>query len=147
MNQPQNKPNAHSDQDAVWLLYDEDCPFCSRYVRLIRLKKSVGDLLLVNARHPSPYRDEVQNAGLDINDGMTLKYGQQLYHGDACIHMLALLSTRLNAVNKLNAWLFKSPARAKLLYPLLRAGRKFLLWLLGRKMIDTTVKNGDTKFL
>ena len=33
-----------------WLVYDGDCPFCSRYVQLLRIREAVGPLRLVNAR-------------------------------------------------------------------------------------------------
>ena len=37
----------------LWLVYDGDCPFCSATARMYRLKKSVGDLHVINAREAS----------------------------------------------------------------------------------------------
>jgi hypothetical protein len=67
---------------------------------------------------------------------MALKINGEIYHGHQCIHMLALLTTKNGFFNHITSWIFKSPRRAKVLYPLLRAGRSFLLFLLQRKKIN-----------
>jgi predicted DCC family thiol-disulfide oxidoreductase YuxK len=123
--------------DAV-IVYDGDCPFCSSYVHLLRLRESIGPVAVVNAREPSPAVDEVLSLGLDLDEGMALKYHGQWYHGDDCIHMLALLSSRSGVANRIMAWLFQSPRRAHVLYPWMRAGRNFTLRLLGRRPIAST---------
>jgi predicted DCC family thiol-disulfide oxidoreductase YuxK len=119
-----------------WLLYDGQCPFCSRYIKLLRLRQSIGEIDFIDARNGDNYLVEVQHAGLDINEGMVLKYGGKLYHGDSCIHMLALLTSPIGIANKINAWLFKSPTRARILYPWLRYGRNTVLMLLDRKKLQ-----------
>ncbi len=116
-----------------WLLYDGQCPFCSRYVKLLRLRQSIGEIEFINARNGDAYLKEIRRAGLNIDEGMVLKYGGKLYHGDNCVHMLALLSSPVDIANKINAWLFKSPTRASIFYPWLRRARNAVLMLLGRK--------------
>jgi predicted DCC family thiol-disulfide oxidoreductase YuxK len=118
-----------------WLIYDGECPFCSRYVQLVRVRKTVGPLPLINARDGGPEFDEVIQNNLDLNEGMVLKLSGRLYHGQDCIHALALLSEPKGLFNRFNAWVFKSPRRAAILYPVLRAGRNLVLKLLGRKNI------------
>ena len=59
----------------AWIVYDGQCPFCSRYVQLLRLRESLGRVELVNARHRGPIVDEVVRAGLDLDEGMILKLG------------------------------------------------------------------------
>ena len=116
---------------ANWLLYDGDCPFCRNYVRFVRLRETVGDnFKLLNARERPPELREAQAAGLDINDGMVLKYNGHLYHGDECIHQLGLMSTPSGTFNRLNAWIFRSQRRSRLLYPVLRFGRNLTLRIL-----------------
>ena len=51
----------------------------------------------------------------------------RIYHGDACIHMLALLSTPSGAFNRINAAVFRSERASRLLYPILRSGRNATL--------------------
>jgi predicted DCC family thiol-disulfide oxidoreductase YuxK len=121
-------------QDA-WLIYDGDCPFCSRYVQYMRVREAVN-LRLVNAREGGPRVDEIRRAGLDLDGGMVLKLGDRFYHGADCIHVLALLATPSDVFNRLNAAIFRSERLSRLLYPVLRAGRNTVLWLLGRRKLD-----------
>lgn len=121
-----------ASQPRAWIVYDGECPFCSRYVKLVRLRDSIGPVELVDARRGGPVVDEVVAAGLDLNEGMVLKLDGRLYHGDACINMLALLSTPSGAFNRFNAAVFGSRKAARALYPVLRAGRNATLRLLGR---------------
>jgi len=68
---------------------------------------------------------------------MVLKYDGRLYHGQDCVNRLALMSTPSGAFNRVNAWVFRSPMRSRLLYPVLRTGRNIVLRLLGRTKINT----------
>lgn len=119
-----------------WLIYDGDCPFCSEYVRLVRLRQAIGPVELVNARDHAAIVDEIINAGFDLNDGMALKFNGQIYHGADCVHMLALLSSPTGFFNRFNALVFRSTRLSKIIYPILRAGRNASLKLLGRAKVD-----------
>ena len=119
----------------AWLVYDGECPFCSAYVRYLRVRESLGRVHLVNARDGHPVVDEIRARGLDLDDGMVLKLGGRFYHGADCINVLALLSTGSGGFNRLNATIFRSPAASRYLYPVLRAGRNAVLQLLGRKKL------------
>lgn len=120
----------------VVLVYDGECPVCSAYVRYVRIRDSVGLLLLVNAREGGPWVERVREAGLDLDEGMVLFYGGRAYHGADCIHMLALLSTSSGSFNKVNAVVFSQPTLARVLYPILRAGRNLLLRILHRSKLS-----------
>lgn len=121
---------------AFWIAYDGQCPFCSAYVRLTRLRASAGALELIDARSNHPSLSEVREAGLDINQGMVVKYQGRLYHGADAMHVISLLSTRLPLFNSLMALMFSSRTVARVLYPLLRGGRNLTLRLMGRKRIN-----------
>ncbi|WP_245667680.1 thiol-disulfide oxidoreductase DCC family protein [Neptunicoccus sediminis] len=114
------------------IVYDGDCPFCARYVRFIRLKDTVGEVDLVDARSEDPAVERVRASGVDLNDGMALIDGDRIYFGDECIHRLALMSTPSGVFNRLNAAVFRSPTLSRLLYPVLKTGRAITLRLLGR---------------
>lgn len=118
------------------IVYDGECPFCSRYVELVRLREAIGPVKLINARSGGALVDEVRAAGFDLDDGMVLKLDGRLYHGADCIHMLAMLSTPSGWFNRLNAAVFRSSGVSKLLYPVLRAGRNTVLRLLGRSKLN-----------
>lgn len=120
-----------------WLVYDGDCPFCSRYVQLLRIREAVGPLRLVNARDGGAEVEEVEREGLDLNEGMVLKLSGKMYHGHDCVHALSLLSAPKGLFSRFNGWVFRSPKRAAVIYPVLRAGRNASLRLLGRRKIET----------
>jgi predicted DCC family thiol-disulfide oxidoreductase YuxK len=118
------------------LVYDGECPVCSSYVRFVRIKKSAGNLTLINARDGGPWVDRAKREGMDLDEGMVLFYGGRTYHGADCVHMLALLSSGFGPFNRINALVFSSPAASKVLYPMLRAGRNLLLRILHRSKLS-----------
>lgn len=119
-----------------WLLYDGDCPFCSSYVHYVRLRETAGPITLADARKYPVLVAEAKTLGFDIDVGMVLKLDGQYYFGGDCIHALSLLTTPSGTFNRVNRALFKSKAVARVAYPLLRAGRNFALFLLGRRRIS-----------
>lgn len=120
----------------IYIVYDGECPFCSAYVRMMRLKAVATTVLLVNARDGGPIVDELEGKGLNLDDGMAVKVGDAVFFGDEAVHRLALMSSPSNLMNRLYFWIFKSPARSKMIYPYLRAGRNLLLRILGKKQIN-----------
>lgn len=120
------------------LIYDGDCPVCSSYVRYVRFREAVGSSLMVNARDGGEWVQVVRERGLDLDQGMVLVYGGEFYHGADCIHMIALLSSRVGVFNRLNGWLFRNRCMARITYPVLRTARNILLRLLGRRPIHFT---------
>ena len=81
------------ESSANWLLYDGECPFCSRYVVHVRLRAAIGPVMLANAREHPALVEEVRRLGYDVDEGMVLKLNGRYYHGADCIHALALLTT------------------------------------------------------
>jgi predicted DCC family thiol-disulfide oxidoreductase YuxK len=122
-------------KDETWLVYDGDCPFCSAYVRYLRVRDSVGTLHVVNARNGGAIVEEIRHASIDLNQGMVLKLGGRFYHGADCVHALACLSSPSTLFNRVNAAIFQSQFLSHRLYPVLRAGRNFVLRMLGRRKI------------
>ena len=118
------------------IVYDNDCPFCSRYVRLLRLRAALGDVVLMDARNGGPLVQRLAAEGYDLDEGMVLLYGGGIYHGADCIHMLAQLSGESDLWNRVNAAVFGRPVLARLLYPILRFGRNSALRLLGRPKLN-----------
>jgi predicted DCC family thiol-disulfide oxidoreductase YuxK len=133
--------NDEEESGAV-IVYDGQCPFCSRYVKLVRLRESLGHVELIDARQGNPVVAEIDAAGLDLDEGMALKFGGRWYHGDECIHMLALLSTPSTVFNKLNGAVFRYRPAAKFFYPILRASRNLALLVLGRGKIQQRAAQG-----
>lgn len=118
-----------------YIIYDGECPFCTRYVRFLRLREAVGAVDLVDARSDDTRVAAALDAGYDLDEGMIVSLNGAVYHGADCIHRLALLSTSSGLFNRLNAFWFRSPTVSRVLYPLLRACRNAVLRLLGRGKI------------
>ena len=121
--------------EGITIVYDGDCPFCSRYVAMLRLRDAVGAVRLIDARSGDPVAAEMQAAGFDLNEGMVARIGGRTYHGSDCVHLLAMLSSDNGWLNSINARVFRSPKASAALYPVLRFGRNLTLRLLGRQRI------------
>lgn len=123
-----------SSDESVEILYDGDCPFCTRYVRWLRLRKNLKTSL-VSARESSPLRDEATRLGYDLDRGMLVRYGGRFYYAEEAITILTLLSTPSDTFNKLVIALLRSPRRAKILYPVFALIRRATVLALGRGTI------------
>jgi predicted DCC family thiol-disulfide oxidoreductase YuxK len=132
--------------EEILLVYDTECPACDAYCRLVRICDSVGKLKLVNAREPGPIMDEITARGLDIDQGMVLKIGGQLYYGSDAIHALALISSRSGVFNRLNYRIFKSRFLSRVIYPILRFCRNLLLKILGKSKINNLGLENNERF-
>ena len=130
----------------ILLVYDKECPACDNYCRIIRIRESVGNLKLVNAREDSEVMARLTADGFDIDQGMVLQMGGQLYYGSDAIHALALISSKSGIINRLNYWIFKSKGVSAVVYPLLRFFRNMLLKLLGKTKINNLNYDGNHKF-
>jgi predicted DCC family thiol-disulfide oxidoreductase YuxK len=130
----------------ILLVYDKECPLCNAYCQVVRIRKTVGNLRIVNARESSAIMQEITSMGLDIDQGMVLKMEDQLYYGTDAIHALALISSRSGLFNRFNYWVFKSKRASQILYPLMRDGRTLLLKILGKTKINNLEKINNTNF-
>lgn len=129
------------DKGDVWLVYDGECPVCNAYCSYARIRDAVGQLHLVDARQPSALMDEITAAGLDIDQGMVVKFEGVMYYGPDAIRMLTLLSTPSGLFNRINYWFFGTPKRAGIFYPAGRAFRNVMLKLLGIRYIENLKSN------
>ena len=130
----------------ILLVYDKECPACNAYCQIVRIRESVGDLKIIDAREQSDVIDEITAKGLDIDQGMVLKMGDQLYYGSDAIHALALISSRSGIFNRFNYWVFKSKTLSSWLYPFLRLCRNLLLKVLGKTKINNLDMPNNDKF-
>jgi predicted DCC family thiol-disulfide oxidoreductase YuxK len=118
------------------LIYDSECPVCANYIQMIRIRESAGELTLVSARDNSDLVKEITAMGINLDRGMVLKVDDQIFSDSETIHALAMISSQSDIFNKVNFWIFKSKWRTRLLYPPLRFGRRCLLHILGKKLIN-----------
>lgn len=130
----------------ILLIYDKECPACHFYCQIVRIRQSVGELVLIDARKNPEVLQEVTAQGLDIDQGMVLKMDGQLYYGADAIHLLALLSGRSGVFNRLNYWLFSSKKVSAILYPILRSCRNVLLKILDKTKINNLNRDDNERF-
>ena len=133
-------------EEEILLVYDKECPACDNYCQVIRIRETVGRLKIVNARDNSDVMQEISAKGLDIDQGMVLKMGDQLFYGADAIHALALISSKSGLLNRLNYWMFKSKRVSAFLYPVLRACRNLLLKILGKTKINNLNYDKNERF-
>lgn len=132
----EHRPPIESAAPGPVVVYDGECPFCAAYVRMTRLRDSAGPVTLVDARAGDhPVLEEIARAGLDLDRGMVVQMDGRLYHGDAAMTALALMTTTSGAFNRTMRALFRRPGLARVIYPPMVAGRNLTLRLLGRSPI------------
>jgi predicted DCC family thiol-disulfide oxidoreductase YuxK len=125
------------------IIYDGECPFCASYVRMTRLKTEVGPVRLIDARSGAPEVAAVVALGHDLDTGMIVRHGGEIFHGEAAMRHLAILTAPEGLFNGAMRRVFRSPRRAALLYPVLLRGRRLALRLLGRRTIAETSRLRD----
>jgi predicted DCC family thiol-disulfide oxidoreductase YuxK len=121
--------------EGITIIYDGQCPFCSSYVSLMRLRKTAGQVELVDARSKDPRVAAAAAAGLDLDLGMVVLWGNRRFFGKDAVHLLATLSASGGMLNGVQRALFGSPRRAAVLYPVLARGRRLFLRVVGRRTI------------
>lgn len=124
-----------TDEPAL-IIYDGDCIFCQNYVKLVRLRETIGKVELVDARSDDPRVAAYQRQGYDLNEGMLFVWKGQVHHGSDAVHVLGGLSTEEGWFNRLNKAIFSSRTASTLLYPFLKAGRRLTLLARGKGQIS-----------
>lgn len=118
------------------IVYDGDCVFCNNYVRLLKLRQSVGPVELLDARSDDPRVKQFWGDGYDLNRGMLFVHAGRIYHGDEAINVLASLSGDSTIFNRINGLVLSNAQTARLVYPLLKLGRRIVLALRGKKLLS-----------
>ncbi len=106
---------------------------------MYRAKESLGALTLWNARELSEDLRNSIGANYDLNEGMLFVNAGHLFHGADAVHALALVTSGSTYLNRLNASIFRSQTLSKMLYPLLKLGRRLTLFLRGKSKISCAI--------
>lgn len=117
------------DKKHIVLVYDHDCPVCRGYCTRVEAQEDVT-LELVDARKDSALMDRITNAGLDIDEGMVLLEGDTLHYGSDAGWRLAVHTKKKGFIGFVDRCFFASRGLSRVMYPLGKAVRNFLLWLL-----------------
>ena len=60
------------------IVYDGECPFCSQYVKMLRIRESVGTVRLIDARS-SDETAIFARGKYDMDQGMAARIGGEWY--------------------------------------------------------------------
>ena len=123
--------------DVLEIAYDGECPFCTRFVALYRIRSNVGQVVLTNVRERPDLLQRFAREGYDINAGMVVLWQGRAYHGADSVQLLAMLGAERGMFAGLNRALFVNRRVAGAVYPLLVRGRNLTLRALGRPLIET----------
>ena len=124
------------NENTLALIYDGDCPVCNAYCRVVALRQLNSDVEIINARTAHPLVQHLMDEGYDLDEGMVMIVGQNIYHGADAIWVLSSLTADQSLINRINHFVFKSRRMSTLIYPVLKLGRRTLLVLLGRRKIS-----------
>ena len=141
--QPDESSTSQAD---ILLVYDKQCPLCDHYCRLVRIRESAGKLIVVDARENIAIMQEITATGLDIDQGMVLKFRDRIYSGSKAMHVLSLLSTRSGIFNRINFWIFRSRRLSSVLYPIFRFFRNIFLKIRGTTKINNLDLPANDRF-
>jgi predicted DCC family thiol-disulfide oxidoreductase YuxK len=120
-----------------YVLYDGACPACSRYVAATGLAARRDGLALIDARtHPALVAEHAA-AGRPIDDGMVVAIGGEMHYGAEATRKLAEIGQPATRARAFLLWFVGQAPWANALYPVLSAGRRGLLRLLGRPLIGS----------
>jgi predicted DCC family thiol-disulfide oxidoreductase YuxK len=118
-----------------YVLYDGACPACSRYVAATGLAARRDGIALIDARtHPALVAEHAA-AGRPIDDGMVVAIGGEMHYGHEATRKLAEIGQPATRARAFLLWFVGRAPWASALYPVLAAGRRGLLRVLGRPLI------------
>jgi predicted DCC family thiol-disulfide oxidoreductase YuxK len=74
-----------------FLLYDGECPVCSAYVAMARLRRLCPHLEVLDARTEPALVADLRRQGYEINEGMVLRLDGAVHFGAAATRKIARL--------------------------------------------------------
>ncbi len=110
------------------LYYDKQCPFCTKYANLLKLKENF-EITLKDARENL---DEISVLckNLDINDGFIVIYKNDCFQGAKALEFLNRAVDKTTILGKLHFFFAYENIFSKFLYKTLFILRKIALFIL-----------------
>ena len=113
------------------LVFDGGCLFCRHFAELSELRSGIPGLRIRDGRAEDELRESLERRGYPLRDGAVLLDGERVLHGAEAIQWLCARMTPSAALLRLLAPLLATPARARVVYPLLLLARRGALALRG----------------
>ena len=124
------------------LIFDGQCPFCQAYVATLdsQNQNTQAGLNKVDARCTPELVEQLADKNIDINAGIVLIKGEELFQGAEALTILARGPAAKGGLNGLLHHLLRYRLLSILIYPVLRTLRNLYLRLSGRTAIELTIK-------
>ena len=112
----------------ITLYYDKQCPFCTKYANLLKLKENF-EITLKDARENL---DEISVLckNLDINDGFIVLYKNDCFQGAKALEFLNRAVDKTTILGKLHFFFAYENIFSKFLYKSFFIFRKIALFIL-----------------
>lgn len=123
------------DVKGDFLIYDGDCPVCTRYVAWTALQSTYPGIELIDARAAPELVRALRREGIEINDTYLLQLGGTRLVGPAAMARISELMQPQTFGQSLLKSLTRSRRLMTPVYPWLVLLRKALLWIIGRDQI------------
>ena len=114
----------------ITLYYDKQCPFCSNYANLLKLKENF-EITLKDARE-NQSEIALFCGKLNINDGFIVVYKNECFQGAKALAFLNSAVDKTTFLGKLHFFFAYETVFSKVLYRILFILRKFILFILRR---------------
>ena len=118
-----------------FLLYDGECPICSRYVLWTNIRNKNPDIALLDARQQPELVAALRTEGIEINNTMFLQVDGRRFVGAAAMAKISIYMPQNTLPQRILRSLTSSQLLFQTIYPGLVLGRKLLLALLRRRQI------------
>ena len=117
------------------LLYDGECPICSRYVLWTNIRNKNPGIALLDARQQPELVAALRTEGIEINNTMFLQVDGRRFVGAAAMAEISVYMPQNTLPQRILRSLTSSQLLFQTIYPGLVLGRKLLLALLRRRQI------------
>lgn len=116
------------------VVHDGSCAVSAAWLGRARLRRAAGPVTLVDVRDGwHPVLGRLRAAGLDFDGDLVVELGGRFHRGAEAMTVLGQITAPRGGPGRAMAWAFRSPARARLFFPLLRAAMKLARRRAGRK--------------
>lgn len=121
--------SSSKDSSKVCLIYDRACPVCRHVAE--KYEAANKNIKIINARDDSVQLDRATGMGFDVNRGIIVVDGGELYFAEEAVQRLAKTKPIHGFLGFIFGGLGRYPLMVKLIYPPLTLFRKVLLKILG----------------
>ena len=119
-----------------YVLYDGACPACAHYIAATGLAERSGIALIDARTHPALVAEHAA-AGRSIDDSMVVAIGGVMHYRADATRKLAEIGRPGTRWRQFLLWFVGKAPWSDALYPVLSAGRRALLRVLGRPLIGS----------